>query len=255
VGRAPLLLGGVIVAVFVLLPWSFSDKLFAIGYGLDPQRPSHTYFLGGAPLPLEARKVGMFGGFLVTYLGLLAAGRTRSAAFPPRRIMVALFAFIALMACDGLNATFYDLGWPHLYAPDLRLRLATGLLTGLAMACLLLPSLNGTLWRRMSPVPPLANARQLGGALLLCASLFVLVDVRLALLYYPIGVFGVAGLVTELTVINMIMALAVARRVGVAETVSDALPTIFLALSLTACELVFMSVVRYLTLGNATSLM
>ena len=48
------------VVVFILLPWSLQQKLFAVPYGIDPQRPSHTYVLGGQQMPLEARKTGMW---------------------------------------------------------------------------------------------------------------------------------------------------------------------------------------------------
>ena len=244
-----------VVLVFVLYPWPFSQKLFAVAYGIDPQRPSHTYFLGGAQLPLEARKVGMFGGFLITYLGLLATGRARSAGFPPRRVGAVLVGFIAIMGCDGLNATFFDLGLPHLYAPDLRLRLATGLLAGIAMAGLLIPAVNGSLWRDLDQRPALASGAEVGGVLLMAASLFLLVDSRLGILYYPIGILGALGLVVELVMINMIFALVLMRRMGLAERWRDALPPAAAGLLLMVCELAFMSVIRYVMLGDLTSLM
>lgn len=241
--------------IFVLYPWPLSQKLFAVAYGLDPQRPSHTYFLGGAQLPLEARKVGMFGGFIITYLALLAAGRARGAAFPPLRVGVLLGCFIAVMGLDGLNATFFDLGWPYMYTPDLRLRLATGLLTGIAMAGLLLPAVNGSLWRDIRLTPSLADVPGVAGAVLLAASFYLLVDSRLGILYYPVGLLSAAGLVLELTMINVIFALVLMRRVGKAETVLDVLPPAAGGLVLAICELVFMSVVRYILLGDLTNLM
>jgi hypothetical protein len=241
--------------LFVLYPLPFSQKLFAVGYGLDPQRPSHTYFLGGAQLPLEARKVGMFGGFAIAYLALLITGRARCAGFPPLRVAVVLGCFIAVMGLDGLNATLFDLALPHAYAPDLRLRLATGLLTGIAMAGLLLPALNGTLWRDIDLTPSLGNIRDVGAVLLVCASFYLLVDSRLGFLYYAVGVLGAAGLLLELTMINMIFALVLMRRVGSATTIRDVLPPAACGLVIAVCELAVMSVVRYVLIGDLTSLM
>lgn len=246
---------GAAILAFAVQPAPLAGKLFAIAYGLDPQRPSHTYALGGALLPLEARKLGMFGGFLIVCLGLFAAGRLDAASFPTRRISVTLVAFIALMALDGTNALFFDLGWPHLYAPDLRLRLATGLLTGLAMAALLVPAANGSLWRDIRLIPSLASYGQLGGALVLCAGFFLLVDARPALLYYPIAVVGIAGLLIEMVLINLILVLTVTRRIALAVTWRDALAPLLLALLLVICELAAMSALRHVTLGDMTRLL
>jgi uncharacterized membrane protein len=245
----------VAAVLLIVHPWSWPEKLFAVAYGLDPQRPSHSYVLGGVQMPLEARKVGMFGGFLVTCLALAAIGRARAAAFPPRRILAVLVLFVALMGFDGVNATLYDLTLPHLYAPDLRLRLATGLLTGLAMASLLLPALNGSLWRSLRLVPSLANGRELAGALLICAGFGLLVDARRAVLYYPISAVSVGGLLIELAAINTIFLLVLLRRVGTADRWRDALPTTSLALLATVLELAVMSLVRYVTLGDSTNFM
>lgn len=241
--------------VFALQPWSPADKLFALAYGLDPQRPSHTYSLGGVLLPLEARKLGMFGGFLIVCLGLLASGRWRAASFPRRPIVALFIAFIAIMGVDGANALFYDLGWPHLYEPMLRLRLATGLLTGLAMAGLLVPAANGSLWRDIRLIRSFEGRRDLAGALLLCAAFFLLVDARPALLYYPVAIIGVAGLLLEMLLINLILVLTVTRRIGLAASWRHAVVPLLVAALLIAAELAFMSAVRYVTLGDMTSLM
>lgn len=240
---------------FALVPGTAADKLSAIAYGLDPQRPSHTYILGGAPLPLEARKTGMFGGFLLAYVALLVAGRGRSAGFPPRRLSGLLLGFIALMAFDGLNATFFDLGWPHLYAPDLRLRLATGLLTGVAMAGLLLPAANGVLWGDIDTTPSLAGGAHLAAILFVAAVFFVLVDARLGILYYPVGIFSVAGLVSEIVLINLILVTALTGRVGLAVSLDDLVPLLVFSLALAAGELLAMSVIRYMTIGDSASLL
>lgn len=241
---------GVILLIFLLYPVSLQRKLAAIPYGLDPQRPSHTYLFDGRPMPLEARKTGMFGGFLLSLLYMLGRGRVRAAFFPPRRIVVVLVAFMALMAADGLNATFYDLHWPHAYAPGLRLRLATGLLAGLTMAALVLPALNGSLWRDISDVRSLAGGRELAQALAALALLFILVDARHGILYYPLSLFTVAGLLAELVMLNMVFVLALTRRAGLIASAVDVVPIALAGLLASAGELAVMSIIRFLTLGS-----
>src|SRR5581483_9007730 len=114
----PLLLGGLVLALvgFLLLPGSFASKLLTLVAGVCAQRPAHSYFMGG---------------------GLL----------PPPPLQALLLGFVALMAVDGTNALFYDTGWPSLYPPNNAVRLATGLLCGLALALLAVPVLSATLWR------------------------------------------------------------------------------------------------------------
>jgi hypothetical protein len=192
---------------------------------------------------------------LLAYLCMLAAGRWRAASFPPGRILAVLAGFIAAMGLDGLNALFFDLGWPHLYAPDLRLRLATGLLVGVAMAAILLPAFNGALWRDVSDQRSLANERELLAILVPQIVLFAMVDVRAGILYYPLSILGIAGLLFELLLINMILALALTRRAGRAVTAWDTLPIAIAAAAMSASELIVMSVVRFLTLGDVTRFM
>jgi hypothetical protein len=52
------------------------------------------------------------------------------------------------MAVDGFNSLLLDLGEPHLYQPDNRLRLITGMGTGLALAVIFCYLFGVTLWRR-----------------------------------------------------------------------------------------------------------
>jgi len=250
-----LLVCAVLAAAFLLFPWPLQQKLFAVAYGLDPQRPTHSYFIAGMQIPLEARKLGMFGGFLLTYLYLLALRRGRAANFPPASVSALLLGFIATMGLDGLNATLFDLGLPNAYAPVLALRLATGLLAGIAMAGLLLPAFNGTMWHDVSPLPSLRNMGEAAGALALAVCFFAIVDARPAILYYPVAILGITGLVTELTLINSIIAMVLGRRVGMARTLQDALPAFAAGLILTTCELAVMSAVHYVMLGDMAGLM
>ena len=244
-----------IVVGVALYPAPLSAKLFAAAYGIDPQRPLHTYAPGGLQMPLEARKLGMFGGFLLTYIGLLAVGRRRAASFPPAPLLAVFVGFVAAMALDGLNALFFDLGWPHLYTPDLRLRLATGLLTGVAMAAILLPAFNGSLWRDISDAPSVADGRELLAILVPQIVLFALIDVQAGILYYPLGILGIAGLLFELILINMMLVLALSGRAGSAVTLWDTLPIALVAAVLAAGELTIMSAIRFVTLGDATRFM
>src|SRR5690242_8144755 len=62
--------GFVLLMLAVFLPGSFLEKLAWLDSGVCPQRPAHSYFFDGQQMPLEARMVGIFAGFLLTFLGL-----------------------------------------------------------------------------------------------------------------------------------------------------------------------------------------
>jgi uncharacterized membrane protein len=147
--RAPLLplVVGLLVALFLLAPWPFAHKAHAILHGLCAQRPSHSLMLGGQTLPFDARMTGIYGGFAVTTLYLVARGRYRAFRFPPASVAVLLALFIAALALDGGNAFLVDIGRTPLYEPDNRLRLATGLLTGISLAVAIAYLTATTLWR------------------------------------------------------------------------------------------------------------
>jgi uncharacterized membrane protein len=238
--------------LFVLAPWPLLDKLRALCFGICPQRPSHSYFLAGAQLPLEARKMGIYGGFLLTWGVLVALGRGKAARLPPAPLLVILTGFIGLMGLDGINAFFYDIGLPHLYAPDNRLRLATGLLVGVAIAAIVWPIFNFTFWRDGKDQPSLARPGELLGALAVCASLFAVVVLGFDLALYPVALLSVVGMASLVTLLNLIVVLVVTRREGKATSLWDVLSPIPLALILAASELGALSLLRFMVFGTAT---
>lgn len=172
--------------------------------GICPQRPSHSYTLGGVQLPLEARMMGMFGGFLVGAVVLATVGRKRMHRWPRLPVALVLLLGVGVMAFDGFNALFFDLRWPHAYIPDLRLRLLTGLLTGMAMAFFLVPTLAqvGTPAEEHSAVP---GWRDLGWVAAGSALFGLLVASGWQALLVPVALMGVGGVVIALFAVNRVV--------------------------------------------------
>ena len=50
------------VAAFIALPGAVDEKTQQALHGLCAQRPSHSYWLGDARLPFDARMTGIYGG-------------------------------------------------------------------------------------------------------------------------------------------------------------------------------------------------
>lgn len=244
---AALLLG--MVAGFILAPWPLLDKLWAVGYGICPQRVSHSYFLGGQQLPVEARMAGMFAGFLLSMLTFVVTGRFRAARMPSLAVLLMLVLFAASMAVDGLNNTLYDLGLPALYAPYNPARLVTGLLMGAAMAGLLWPIWNMTVWQKPRAVSVLDRPWQVVLLLLALAAFAVSILAGADWLLYPVSLLITAGQLGLLVTIGAVLAAPLLGRLHQARRSVDLLPLVLAGLTFGAVLLAALSALRYAALG------
>jgi uncharacterized membrane protein len=243
----PLLLAGLGLALggFLLLPGSLATKLQMLVAGVCAQRPAHSFFMGGVQLPLEARMGGIFAGFIVGVLYLLWANRERAGLLPPPALQALLLGFVGLMALDGTNALFYDTGWPALYPPQNALRLATGLLCGLALALLAVPVLSSALWRDWEFERSLASVTELGWALCLLTLVQLATMSGAALLLYPVGLLMLAGVVVAFAVGNAYAVVLITRRERQASTWAQAANPLLAGVLIAIVELAALSAFRY----------
>lgn len=242
----PLLLAGygIVLVGFLLLPGSPLDKLQELLAGVCAQRPSHSYFMGGAQLPLEARMGGIFIGFLVGVLWLFWALRGRAGLLPPPALQALLLGCVGLLALDGTNALFYDTGWPSLYPPQNWLRLATGLLCGLAVSLLAVPVLNSALWRDWDFERSLESVVELAGPLCMLAVVQVATMSGASALLYPLALLTVVGVVVAFAVGNTYALVLIARRERCATSWRDALNPYLGGVLLSLVELFALSAFR-----------
>jgi uncharacterized membrane protein len=222
--------------------------------GICPQRPGHSYTLGGVQLPLEARMVGMFAGFVVGAVVLSTAGRARSFGWPRGSVAIGLALGFATMAFDGTNALLFDLGLPHAYSPDLRLRLATGLLAGMAMAFFAVPALaQAQLYVDEASVHTTSPAgtpswRDAGLTLGGIALFGLLVASGWSLLLLPVALVAAGGALLALAVVNsVVLRFLVSGRPGLG-TATRLWRVDLLAVGVAASELIALALVRALFL-------
>jgi len=215
--------------------------------------PGYALLVPAEPskLPLEARDFGMYVGFLGVWAYLSARGRGRAKGMPPLPILLTLVLFVGVMGADGVNAFLYDLGVLHLYEPHLELRLATGLLTGLAFAGILTPVVNYALWRANDTRPIIANWKQLLGGMLVLAGLYALNESRLGLWFYPLAIVTSASVLILVGLINMVFLLSLFHKEMLADTWRDALNPFAAGVFLALVELGLLSALRYAVLGTA----
>ncbi len=178
--------------------------MYAVVHGVCAQ--AHTVDMAGLRLPLCARNTGIYSGFLVTVLFLLALGRSRAAKLPPIPVLATLIAFVVVMAVDGFNSMLVDLFMPHLYTPQNELRTLTGMGMGVAIAVLMFLIINLSLRQNPDTNQRIMNGwLELGGALLLNLLVLAAMYGNVALMFWPIAFTAWLGITGILYAINVLL--------------------------------------------------
>lgn len=238
-----------VVLVFLFTPWPLYDKLWGIAYGICPQRPGHSLFFGDVQMPIEAREGGIFAGFLLGISYLIVLGRGKAWKLPPLKIQAVLVGFIILMGLDGVNAFAFDLNLPTPYDPNLVMRSGTGLLAGIALAGLLLPIFNQTIWKQPNQVVSFSKWRELAPALLLLAIFGVAGLSGWGPLLYPISISAIFGQVILMVSLGTMMAAILLRREGQVSNLTELAPLILVGLVAVILLMSATSAVRYSLFG------
>jgi uncharacterized membrane protein len=241
------LLAGYVIALAALAFWpgaTLLDRLRALDGGICAQLPSHSFFPGGERLPLCSRNTGIYTGFALTVTLLFATRRSRVMRLPGLGVLIPLGIAVVAMGVDGFNSLFLDLHLPHLYQPANPLRLATGLGMGTAMAAVVVPVVNGLLWRDEDTRSSFDSLGQLALMLPILSVAFVAVATQAAFLLYPVALLSSAGLVTALTLVNLVFMLGLANRIGRYTAWRQVLPVFSVALVLAVVELLALFVLK-----------
>lgn len=205
-----------LVLVFLLAPpHDPLAKADRFAYAVCHRIPGHTIFVAGRQLPLCARCTGTYLGALAGLIVLLALGRGRANRFPPRRFLAIFGLFTAAWAADGLNSylTLFEAA-PHLYEPHNLLRLTTGTLLGLALATLILPLFNLSVWAPTAASPVIRRWRDLGWLLAGGAVVIVAVGSAWPPLLYGLALASGAMIVLLIGLLCSVLVLVVARQDG-----------------------------------------
>jgi hypothetical protein len=129
--------------------------------------------------------------------------------FPPRNILAVLFLFFLAFGIDGSNSYLYLLKQtsqgaldkiPNLYIPNNILRIFTGSGMGIALAAILYPAVNQTIWRDAEEAPAL-NWKIFGIiiGIVIAINLAVLADITIVL--YAVAYLSVFGVLTLLSTV------------------------------------------------------
>jgi uncharacterized membrane protein len=192
-------------------------KLDAIGYAVCHRLDSHSLHMGALQMPLCARCTGEFSAAAIALI-FQGLSSPRTSLLPRRSIAAALSAFFVAFALDGANSYLglvksMDAGAfariPVLYKTSSVTRVLTGSGMGVALAALLYPMYNQSVWRNPTPESALGWSKFLRlMGIVLVVDLAMLTENPAVL--YPVAVLstlGVLGLLSMVFSIVWIMAM------------------------------------------------
>jgi uncharacterized membrane protein len=203
--------------VFLLLPGELQHKAHAVLQGVCAQRPSHSFQFAGQPLPVDSRMTGIYLGAATALLWYLPLCQARHSGRFTRGTWMLLAICIGAMTIDGLNSLAGDLAIATPYETTNLTRVATGLLSGVAIGALLSHLATISLTPRPRGGWPSASAATLAPPLVFGACGCALAASGLATLAVPLTWLIVASaLATLWAMTSVLVALALRRGWGFA---------------------------------------
>ena len=214
-----------IAAILAFAAWMYVSpegalgKLDAIGYAVCHRIDARSFHIGERQLPLCARCTGEFfaAGFALIFQVFMSGKRSK---LPSHGIIAVLVLFFLAFGIDGSNSYLYLLKqtsqgalekFPNLYIPNNTLRLFTGSGMGIALAAVLYPIVNQTLWRDLDDRPALEwkSFGVLVGSIIIL-NLLVLIDNPIIL--YPIAYLSALGTLSLLVIVFAILWIMIMRQ-------------------------------------------
>ena len=246
------------VAVWMYFaPPGVLGKADAVGYAICHRIGERSFHVFGRQLPLCARCTGEFNAAAAALLfqAFVAGKRSR---LPGRGIIVLLAVFFLAFAIDGSNSYLYLLKQgmpgsleqiPNLYVPNNTLRLFTGSGMGIAMAAMLFPVVNQTLWRRADDRPALEwkTFAMLAG-IVLAMDLAILTENPFVL--YPVAILSVLGVLALLLMVFTLVWVMLMRLENSFTDVRELWLSAAAGLTLTLLLILGIDLVRYQLTGT-----
>lgn len=235
------------VALFVLFtPWPLYDKLHAIGRACCAQIPSHTIRFDGRPMPIDARNSGIYLGVFQVIAMLWLTGRQRAGLWLSVPLRNLLLGLVAAMVLDGFNSLQHTQHLKGLYPDSNEMRIITGALSGMALTILVVPLFNRVVWREPETIAIADDWTDLFGYLVGAVLIVLALSQAPPLLFWPLSILSIAGVLITLTMVNTATILVSTRRENsVGETRELVIPALA-GLALSCCEIAAIDLWRVL---------
>jgi uncharacterized membrane protein len=227
-----------VLALFVAFsPWPLQSKLRAIGHACCAQIPSHTLKFGGQAMPIDARNTGIYCGVFMVIAIMWLAGRRKAAHFAPWRIRALLMLMVTAMVLDGFDSVAVTHHLRAFYPESNTLRTVTGTFSGMALTLLTMPLFNRLTWRPPDRIAIVEDLGDLGGYLAGAMLLVALLLQTPPIMYFPLSLVSIAGLLLTLTFVNTCIGLVTFRRQNTIGTLGQFVVPALGGLSVACCEI------------------
>lgn len=204
---------------FSVTPPGILGKADAIGYAICHRIDERSFHIGGRQLPLCARCTGEFFSAAVSLIFFSLVSPKKS-GMPGWKIGIPLLIFFVAFGIDGSNSYLYLLkttapGFldkiPNLYMPNNTLRLLTGSGMGIALASILYPAFNQSVWKTYDKEPVLTWKKlAILVAIVFGVDLAILTESPVVLL--PIAFLSVLGVLALLIMVFSMVWLLIMRQ-------------------------------------------
>ncbi len=209
----------VFVFWFSITPPGLLGKADAVGYAICHRIAERSFHIGDRQLPLCARCTGEFFSAAISLI-FFAIVSPKKSGMPNWRLGAPLLIFFIAFGVDGSNSYLYLLKTtapgvfdkiPNLYIPNNTLRLFTGSGMGIALASILYPAFNQSVWKDSDNERAL-NWKKLGSLV----SMVLLVDLAILtespIILYPIAILSVLGVLALLIIVFSMVWLLLMRQ-------------------------------------------
>lgn len=204
---------------FTIAPPGLLGKADAVGYAICHRIGERSFHIGDRQLPLCARCTGEFFSAAISLL-FFAIVSPKKSGMPDWKLGAPLLLFFIAFGVDGSNSYLYLLkttapgtleNIPNLYIPNNTLRLFTGSGMGIALASILYPAFNQSVWKDFTKERAL-DWKKLG----ILVGLIVIVDLAIltesSIVLYPIAFLSVLGVLGLLIIVFSMMWLLIMRQ-------------------------------------------
>ena len=204
---------------FSIAPPGLLGKADAVGYAICHRIDERSFHIGDRQLPLCARCTGEFYSAAISLIFFSIFSKKQS-GMPGWKLGAPLLLFFVAFGIDGTNSYLYLLKQtmngalnhiPNLYIPNNTLRLFTGSGMGIALASILYPAFNQSVWKDSNP----ARALDWKKLTILIAVIFLM---NLAILtenpvvLYPIAILSVLGVLGLLVLVFSLVWILIMRQ-------------------------------------------